>query len=549
MAHSDVKITGTGLPPGTPIGATITFQLGSIPTASVHLAPAGSMQVGKQGFGNIDKLKRQKASVDISVKIHTGVANAVERKLKFSGLLDGMSLSNMVGSNNYEAVIKNKAQTLLEITTMMPGLLPVSVNPYKNTDHALVTVGQGGNGNEAEIAWGKVTRGISARQHPLGFYTDVMRMIIYNQKKGWEDLRGTDGCLAGGMPYDRIFNDPRYQKALDSAQEMFKNVNMSAVSGGSIGNIKVDESGLQSQLQSIFIQGSNVLLENYMNFLNTIGCSLIFSNNQMIVVPQNSVIKQVNKPTGKGALQSLANCAGPADYTAYTYSDNGYRDVCMVVVQTANVVGGHHVSTKNFDTGAVSYFAESAELSQASGVIVVNAHPFMTISASAPSPIDSKQARQDFDDGKHSLYKKKKSYTDALSNTAKKHADTANKKVEAYDNKYKTILDNFAETKFYQTRFQDRHGSITMDFNPNWVPGTGGSLFVRETQSFINFYVNSVSHRVESTAPNNGTALTTVNFHCGRFGTDPAGAEEDKYLGYDLDAEQTVQQAFLKDIV
>lgn len=548
MAHSDVKISGSGLPPGTPIGATVTFQVGSIPTASIHLAPPGGMQVGKQGFGNIDQQKRNKCSVAISVRSHTGVANAIDRRLMFSGLLDGMSLSNMVGSNNYEVIIKNKAQTLLELTTMMPGLLPASVNPYKNTDHALVVDGQGGEGNEATIVWGKITKEINPNQSILGYYTDLMRLIIYKQRKGWEDMRGTDGCLAGGMPYDKIFNDPRYQKALTSAQEMFKNVDISAVSSGAIGTLKVSEFSLMSQLQSIFVQGSNVLLENYMNFLNTIGCSLIFSNNQMIVVPQNSVIKQANKVPGKGALQSLINCAGPVDYTAYTYSDNGYRDVAMVIVSNANAIGGHYLGGLGFDTGAVSYFAEDQDLSQASGVLVVNVHPFMTIAASTPSPVDSKLARQDFDNRKHSLYKEKKSYSSAMQGAKEKHAEIARKKVEASKSKFRAVLDNFAETKFYQTRFQDRHGSITMDFNPNWVPGTGGSLYVRETQSFINFYVNSVTHRVESSAPNNGTALTTVNFHCGRFGTDPAGAEEDKYLGYSLDFEQKVQDSFVKDI-
>ena len=548
MAHTDVRISASGVPPGTPIGATVTFQVGSIPTATVHLAPPGGMQVDNASFGNIDTMKRQEASLDINVMVHTGPANAVQRRLKFKGLLDGMSLSNMVGSNNYEAVLKNKSQTLLEITTMMPGLLPTSVNPFKNADHALVVNSQGGSNIEAEIAWGKITRGISVQQSPLGFYTDLMKRIIDKQKSGWADMRGTDGCLASGQPLDKIFNDGRYKKALTAAQEMFNNIDISAVSGGSIGSIAADTPTIMSQMRSMFLQGSPVLLENYMNFLNTLGCTLIFSNYRMIVVPQNSVIKQGDKRPGKGELQSAPNAAGPADYTAYTYSDNGYRDIAMIIVTTGNVVGGHYLGGLNYDSGGMAYFAEDESLSKASGVLVVQAHPFMTVSATAPAPGDAKEARQDFDDKQHSMYSKKRKFSDIRSAVAKKHADTANKKAAATKSKFRDVMDNYAQTKFYQTRFHDRHGSITMDFNPNWVPGTGGSLYIRETGSFIHFYVNSVTHRVDIHAPNSGTALTTVNFNCGRFGTNPAGAKEDKYLGYNSGMEQAVQSAFASDI-
>lgn len=547
MAHSDVRISASGIPPGTPIGATVTYQVGSIPTATVHLAPPGDMQVGKQGFGNMDQQKRTEAELQISVNVHTAPNGGAQRSLKFKGLLDGMSLSNMVGSNNYEAVIKNKAQTLLELTTIMPGLVPTSVNPYKNTDHAMVTNDQGGSGNEATIVWGKLTREINDKQSPLGFYTDLMKLIIQKQKGGWEDYRGTDGCLAGGMPFDKIFGDGRYKKALSSALEIFSNIDISAVSQGTIGRVQVCEAPLMSQMMHMFIQGSTVLLENYMSFLNTLGCSMIFSNSRMIVVPHNSVIKQGDKKPGKGQLQSSPNAAGPADYVSYSYSDNGYRDISMIIVTTGNTIGGHHLASAGFDTGGLSYFAENESLSKASGVLVVEAHPFMTISASAPSPIDSKEARQNFDDKSHSMYKKKRGYASVRERVGKVHAEKAQKKKEASSGKFKEVLDNYAETKFYQTRFRDRHGSITMDFNPNWAPGTGGSLYVRETNSFIHFYVNSVTHRVDTSAPNGGTAMTTVNFSCGRFGESPAGAKTDKYLGYNTGVESAVQASFIED--
>jgi len=297
----------------------------------------------------------------------------------------------------------------------------------------------------------------------------------------------------------------------------------------------------------MFAQGSTVLLENYAGFLSSLGCSMIISNSKLIVVPQNSVIRQSTSAPGRKELQKLINSAGPADYGGYSYTDNGYRDVSMVIVMAANVVGGNYIGSERQDTGGLTYFAEQEGLSQASGVLTVNAHPWMTISALAPAMSDSKEANQDFDDKSLSLHGRKTSYADTVEKTSKMHAERAATKKSKVGDSVRDVLQNYAETKFYQVRYQDRHGSITMDFNPNWVPGTGGSLYIRETSTFLHFYVTSVTHRIDTGAPNHGAALTIVNFNCGRIGTSPAGAKEDKFLGYNHGMEQYVQAQFVSD--
>jgi hypothetical protein len=122
------------------------------------------------------------------------------------------------------------------------------------------------------------------------------------------------------------------------------------------------------------------------------------------------------------------------------------------------------------------------------------------------------------------------------------------KKDQRFVASLRDVLKNYAETKYYQARYGDRQGSITLDFNPKWVPGTSGSLYVRETGTFVAFYVTGVTHRIEMGAPHNGTAMTSITFCCGRVGASPPGVEQDMYLGYNLAKEKAIQAAFLSDI-
>jgi hypothetical protein len=106
----------------------------------------------------------------------------------------------------------------------------------------------------------------------------------------------------------------------------------------------------------------------------------------------------------------------------------------------------------------------------------------------------------------------------------------------------------YAETKYYQAKYYDRMGSLNMDFNPKWVPGTGGTLYVRATGVMLSFYVTSVTHRIDTSAPNHGNASTTVNFCCGRIGSGPEGVSADRYLGYDAGKESGIQGSYVGDM-
>jgi hypothetical protein len=539
--HTDVKMTASGMPGGTPVGCTITYQVGSIPTAAVDLAP------DEGGFGDVDSMKRKEASVSIEVKTYvSSMDDHVTRTIEFKGLLDGMTVVNSVGSNSYQAIIKNKAQRLLELTTLTPGMHPAGINIYRNPSYALVGNGQS---ETAQVkSWSPLTEGENVEVSSIEFYTNLLKKILKKQKSGWETFVGRDKVIDKSTPFGAIFNDDRYQKNVTEGLKILENIDISAVNGGTIEALTVGRNDVLNSLERTWKSAPNVLLEHYMHFLSSIGCSLIFSNESAYVIPENSVLKKKGGAPSKGKLQSAPNAAGPADYVSYHYNDNGYRDVAGVVVSTDGYVGGASLGGLSWETGGAGFFMEEKGLSQASGIYVAQAHPWMCLSSQFPSAGDSAKGADKMDKKSESMYGKKKGLEQSASETQTAHAEKAKEKKESLSSYAGDVIKNYAETKFYQVRFGDRQGSITMDFNPYWVPGTGGTLFVRETECMLTFYVQSVTHRIDMSAPSNGTAITTVSYTCGRIGKESVGTTEDKFLGYNTGKEEGVQVSFLSDM-
>lgn len=538
--RTDVTLTASGMPGGIPIGCTITYQVGSIPTASVDLAPE------KGGFGNVDSMKRQDASIDIKVRTYTSSQGRVNRKLKFEGLLDGMSLVNAVGSNSYQAIIKNKAQRLLELTTLTPGLYPAGINIYRNANFGIVGDGQAGDGRVK--TWLPLTRGMDQNVSSVEFYTKLLIKVLEKQKSGWLTFLGNEKVIDKSTPFGKIFNDDRYIKNISEGIKLLDSIDKSAVSKGKIADLKMTPLTVVSGLANQWKSAPNILLENYMHFLSSIGCTLIFSNSKIFIVPENSVIKRSASSPAKGALQTSPNAAGPADYVSYNYNDNGYRDVAGVIVVTPAVAGGASIGNLGWEKGAATYYMEEKGLSKASGIYVVDSHPWMCLPTIGPTAADSAKATDRMDKASDPMYNAAKTYDKVMEETQKSQAGKDKERKERVSSYAKDIFKNYAETKFYQVRFGDRQGSITMDFNPNWVPGTGGTLYIRETNSVLSFYVLSVTHRIDTSSPSNGTAVTTVSYCCGRIAQTPIGTSQDSFLGYNEGTETGIQKSFLSDM-
>lgn len=543
MATTDVTISSSL---GEAIGATITLQVGAIPTASVDLRPTGggAKVEGGGSFPDIDSRRRQgEESVSISVRVRTGSGGDTSRSLSFKGVLDGYSVSNIVGNNSYQAVIKNKAQALLEVTTMMPGLFPSSVNIYKVPSFAMTTSSQGDE-SEALKAWtGLLNEDPSlVKLPPIRFYVGLLKLIVKKQQGGWENYLGKDPMISNKQAFKDIFSNGTYKKNLSTAMSILEGISFEGCSG-LVDNVKMGTASKATY--ELFAQGPTILLENLLNFLASVGCSMIFGNDKSYIVPVNSVIKQDNYSPGKGELSTSTNQAGPADYNSYSFTDVGFRDVNSVILMASTYVGGANLGGIGLDSAVLGCFSAPEGEAKGSGVYVTRAHPWMAASSTAPQGTDAKEGKSK-QDGTGSPYDKKLSFEEASKETGKSFAERAQKKVSELKDTPGKYIENFAETKYYQARFTDRQGSITLDFNPNWAPGTGGELFVRESGMHLHFYVTSVTHRVETGPPMSGSALTIINFNCGRFGKSPAGSTGDDFLGYNAGTEKSIRSGYAK---
>ena len=568
---TNVKLKVSNLPQNaTPIGVTITYQEGAIPVAVVSIIPE-SAKNGKitKTFGEIETIKRKKDLViDIEVDSYfTPKKEWLNKKLKFVGFLDGLSVHHSVGHNTYQAIVKNKAQVLLELTTLGPGLYPTSVNIYRNPTHSISK--QTKDDNLAAETWGLFTAGINFNElSPIEFYTSIMTRILKNQAEegdgGWRDFAGIEKMTTGKIPFEKIFKDERYKKALKTGLALFENIDLSCVNEGSSKNkdCSAAKPNINASLKDLFTSAPSTVLENYLHFLAFMGCTLIINNYQMFVVPGNSVIKRDTDTPEHQAIGGI-NEAYPSDFSSYSYNDNGYRDIAHVVVIPNNSISGANIGTPTYDPSNIAHYTDPAEkISEATGVLVIRSHPFMDMGPLARAVKDTAIPPQ-ADKTATTLHSEKKDLKGAASESEdgekkinKQRKETYSKTVGTGDGSKDSgpaPLANFAQVRLFQEKYHDRTGSITLEFNPDWVPGTGGVLCVRHGNKeggviFVSFNVTSVTHHISTGAPNSGQAITTISFNCGRIGDGPIGIDSYDYFGYDLKKEMDVQKAYLRGI-
>ena len=551
---TDVKLEVTPLPGVTVIGLSLNFTAGAIPTCIVDVAPDEKdvIQIDGSAKGILANPDQEKRKNDITVKLEVKSKSSqgeATKKLEWVGLLDGITVGNTVGQNTYRAVLKGKAQRLLELTVATPGLHPTSINPYRNPFYSVVGNANAGD-EQSEVAWMNSvwTEGLNLNDNPIKFYTNLMGHLIDIQKNLYSLYLGLETTTDMTKPLEKIFQDPRYQENLTKAKKLWDKIDTSFVDNGSINQLKASAPNASSHLKNFFLSGPNVFLENYMNFLKFMGCTMIFGGDEkMWVVPERSFIEQKHKRPGLKEFSKEINQANPADYNSYIYSDNGYKDIFAVLVGSEIPMGGTEVVSFSLERGYIGWYVDEKKLTQATGVLIIKNHPFSPFYSMNENNFADAKEMKNKADSPETFYGQRRSYG---SNKQEEDQKERNKeKKEKYKEGLGTdILNNYAETKFYQARYGDRQGSITLEFNPKWCPGTSGTLFVRETSFYLDFWVESVTHRIDISPPAGGSAITIISFSCGRMGTTPIGVDEDKFLGYNQGKEKGAREAFVQDI-
>jgi hypothetical protein len=547
-----VTLDVTGIDGVTITGVTINYAVGSIPTAVIDFVPGGPGQIDVSKapaavLADVESKKRDDITIDLKVRSYASSGGGYTRKTKFEGLLDGMNVSNSVGQNRYQAVAKGKAQVLRELTKITPGLYPTSINIYKNPGYSGNTSAQKGD-NQAHNALNGMLFRLAGKgktpenTDPITFYTDLMKELMEMQENDWEKFIGTEKLVQGGIPLEEVFSSEGYKKGLKTGKKFFEDRDLSAVTGGSMQG-QVSRKDIANGIMKHFIEGPDNILDNYLSFLGEMNCSVIFGNSKMIVIPSNSVLKQELSPPGDQESQTEPNKAGPADYNGYVYNDNGFKDIAHVLVLRTGAVGGYSNGSVTKERMIIGQYSNKE--SKASGVLAVYGNPWMVTFPHTAQPKDAEKIKTSAESG--DVLPDGAKGTSGGEKEASQSEEREEEKNKSYEEELKESVKNYAETMYYHAKYFDRQGSINLDFNPQWVPGTGGWLYIKEANTFISFYVTSVTHRVDMAPPNSGTAITTINFCSGRLGSTPSGTSEDKYLGYNIGKEQGAQKAFLQD--
>jgi hypothetical protein len=549
-----VELDVTGLDGAIVTGVTINYAVGSIPVASIDFVPgyAGQIDITNSGspiLADFESKKREDVTVNLKVRTYASSGGEYTRQLKFEGLLDGVSVQNAVGQNRYQAVAKGKAQATRELTKITPGLYPTGINIFKNPGYSSVTSAQADD-NQAHVALNSLLGKLGGKgmtpsdTDPITFYTNLMKELIELQESGeWQNFTGTEKLIKGGVPLEEVFNAPGYKKGLGLAKKFFESADLSAVTGGEMQG-KVGRTDITTGIKRHFIEGPDNILDNYLSFLGELNCSVIFGNSKMIAVPSNSVLKQELNVPGPQVSQTEPNKAGPADYNSYNYNDNGFKDIAHVIVLRSGSFGGYSNGAATKERMVIGSYSNTE--SKASGVYAVMGHPWMLTSPIIAQPKDGQEIATSAESG--DVLPDGAGGASKGESEAEKAESRQDEKDQAHNDELGESVKNYAETMYYNAKYYDRMGSLNLDFHPKWVPGTGGSLYIKESKTFISFYVTSVTHRIEMSPPNSGSAFTTVNFCSGRLGSTPSGTDEDKYLGYNMGKEKGAQSTFVGDI-
>lgn len=547
---NDVSVTISGPLPLKPIGVDITFAVNTVPTCLIAMDATQSTILQDP-----DSYKRK--------GLITVTLNVKGNSVQFLGYFDGLSASQSVGGISYTAVLKGQAQLLLETDTLVPGLSPYGQNPFKTFDTTALNSGSDPQTSVVNIEIGNTSVDLANSSLAEAYKQLAGISLNYQANGGFDSLilkNNNSGLDAGTLK--TILDNPGRQAKLKLALTYFNNLDVSSLDN--LKNILSPADMFNAKgLINYYSNGPRMLWENMVDFYGNLGVILIPGNNSIIAVPNNGFITFPHNVPGVGMHSGTTNAAYPADYNAFSYNDNGYVDVGYVALVSNIPMSVDSVVTYGAYQGSYPSLGGTSNSSGAS-LLILEANPLIFQAADPYFAKDTNNVTaQNTQTGKQSSV--------AAGGTSIPHTGAITEQVQsnptavqtASINNYNTNLqsfgDNYAELKFFQARYGDRMGSISSRFNSNWCPGTVGTLFSRgvgdsnsKTQDgtgiWLDYFVQGVTHRVSLSAPNGGTATTSINFNCGRLGVQTSSVASDKLYNYAYGQVQKAQKAFLADI-
>lgn len=548
----DVRITG----------ATLSYGINKLPIAHVHIDTTVSDDLisSLKVLCNFDTYRRKK----LTLTIKTGGLAYIAGCLKFTGILDGVSISQSPGNLSASLVIKHQFVLLNEVYPRLLGLSAGSANMFSVMRPILYDPNQFGPGSENNhfltpdqqlygLITGKdPTNKINTGLSLIPFIIEVFKAVVKNQSL-----------------YNVGPNTPNFQSISNALRDVIKEQQINADKTGELFKLvmkllgqvdtsysnRLELSGNDHLLSAAsptiaakvigdIAQLDDTIYNSMVRYVSQYGCCFVVSNDGAYVVPDASFLKVVVNPNMiQNSRSTQTNVAYPADYDTFSFNDTGENTIkgVYVVPEPLGMHGTWSVGGINVMSG--KYIDPNPDVK---GNISVKTLP--QIACSYISRVASQGSM-----GVQKLIQTGNPLIDGVIDTVEAYASMklhqAQTALEYLQMQH--FLDAWAQSEYCRIKYEDRTGYISMPFNNNWVPGAPGAALTKHPGSWIQFYVTDVTHSFNLMPNNSGTATTNVAFKGGRAGTvsGSSGLDSIPLYNYTYPLSQNFADQFLADII
>lgn len=520
----EIIVSGADFPTFYPYGASVHYGIDEPPYAEVEL-DATSLGL----LCNFDQHRRK--LVTLQIKTTKGC-------IFFDGMVDGLSFAQQQGSLQARLVIKNRYHMLREVTPKIPGLNIGSLNPYnRNTPLEL-------EGDRPDELVSKILVSVYSAEEVQARRTSIPRFIVNFCISALNSLQSAAVVLSNDASlrsYGEILQNTEafQQQRFPIIKQLLASIDTSACDDSPYfaGDTTVYEMILQS-----FMQNEGDLLSVMVNMLSTFGCILVFGNDRAFVVPDAGFLRQPHVNSIQLTRHSTTtNVMFPAEYTGFSFNDNGYRDLKGVYLIGGPMLMPTERTESYLRVDQGRYIDNTVSLG---GMMVMPLPGYLVPVMNYSYLIQNKGNNQKLNSGAD-----KPSNVDTIDKAVLSFR-TPTAEYASYLTQQYALLDNFAQMEYLKLKYRDRTGSINAIFDTNWAPGAVGTMYTRNPGTYIDFFVTSVSHNFNVQVPNGGNATTQISFNSGRVGSSAGGAGVDQvdFYRYNYQKARTFAGKFVDNI-
>ncbi len=523
---TSVEIKASSNIPGRITGVTINYGINMIPYCVVTVDASALDAVCH--YQKPDFLRQ-----DAWVSIET-----TEGCLNFDGIIDGISFSQSPGAINPNIVLKSKFQLLNEAYPRLLGFHPSSNAIFRRSTTTEYSLDDANEAYRSLIT--DATSGLEAETKGLTlieYLIKVLKLVIDAQV----DLPllepvpefGADEVLLKVLP-------PIVEIQHDNIIKLFDNIDVSILKDFAISAGSLASGGF---IQDALAGSETSVLEFLQQALAELGCCYVIGNHKMFIFPDTGYIKTEHTEPSIKEKSVMPNIIYPAQYDNITFNDNGYKDIKGVILVHTSLnptVNNEDDSADLMDINLGSYLDPNPKVK--GGLMTIQIPTFLGRSLSDLSSFSSGELNKNI--------QTRQKTTVSHKGTIREEQTSLGSSIHSFNTQAKVLRDLYnqvAEVKYTQAKFQDRVGSISGVFNPNWVPGMPGVLYTRHPGTFIDFFVTGVSHRIEKSLPNIGTARTSISFNCGRIDRVSTGLDKITLFNYGADEVEEAKRLFVQD--